>query len=240
MTLVDHWPVEPGGIDLKDAPRFFTSHEWTTIEAATARIYPSGSGVGARDAKVVRFIDRYLSGTGHVFASADGAGFLVIGGPDAEAWRQRIGKLQATYRDGVRRLDEIASADFGAAFRDLSEADQDRVLETVSGAPKPVAIRVESGEAHVQNISDDALGFFSVLILHTRQGMFGDPVYGGNDGRVGWDLIGFPGPQSLADTRDCSYGHADKFLTEYDWADLIPHLRGKSPVQSDIEDRQEV
>jgi gluconate 2-dehydrogenase gamma chain len=71
------------------------------------------------------------------------------------------------------------------------------------------------------------LDFFSALVLHTRQGMFCDPVYGGNDSRVGWDLIGFPGPRSLADTRDCTYGHPEKFLADYDWADLIPHLRDR-------------
>jgi gluconate 2-dehydrogenase gamma chain len=228
MTQTGNWPVKDGGIDLSDAPLFFTQHEWATIEAATARIYPSGSDLGAREAKVTRFIDRYLSGIDHVFASADGAGFLVIGGRDAEAWRERIGRLQATYREGVQKFDEIADADFGMSFRGLSEADQDRVLETLSGAPKPTGIRIgETGEAHVQNISDDALGFFAALALHTRQGMFCDPVYGGNHDRVGWQLIGFPGPSSLSDTRGSSYGHPDKFLTNYEWADLIPQLRGQ-------------
>jgi hypothetical protein len=28
---------------------------------------------------------------------------------------------------------------------------------------------------------------------HTLQGMFGDPVYGGNKQFAGWDLIGYPG-----------------------------------------------
>ena len=232
MTRTASWPVQHGGMDFGDAPRFFTPHEWATIEAATARIYPSGGDVGAREAKVTRFIDRYLSGIDHVFASADGAGFLVIGGRDEEAWRERIGKLQATYREGVARLDEIACAGLGVPFAKLSDADQDRVLETLSGAPKPTGIRVgETGEAHVQNISDDGLEFFAALALHTREGMFCDPVYGGNHDRVGWELIGFPGPRSLSDTRDGSYGHPDKFLTDYDWTDLIPHLRGKQEAR---------
>lgn len=228
MTLAANWPVRNGGMDLSDTPRFFTVGEWATIEAATARIYPSGSGVGAREAKVVRFIDRYLSGIDHVFASAGGEGFLTIGGRDAEAWRQRIGKLQATYRQGIARLDEISSAQSGNVFVVLSDCDQDRVLEIMSGAAKPDGIRVgETGEAHVQNISDDGLDFFSALVLHTRQGMFCDPIYGGNDSRAGWELIGFPGPRSLSETRDCTYGHPEKFLTDYDWAELIPHLRGR-------------
>ena len=141
MTHTENGPVKEGFMDLSDASRFFTRHEWATIEAATARIYPSDGNVGAREAKVVCFIDRYLSGIEYVFASADGADFLSIGGRDAEAWRERIGELQATYREGVVTLDEIAGADFGMPFRNLSDADQDRVLETLSGAPKPAGIR---------------------------------------------------------------------------------------------------
>lgn len=235
MTHTENGPVKEGFMDVSDASRFFTRHEWATIEAATARIYPSDGNVGAREARVVCFIDRYLSGIEYVFASADGADFLSIGGRDAEAWRERIGELQATYREGVVTLDEIAGADFGMPFRNLSDADQDRVLETLSGAPKPSGIRAgETGEAHIQNISDDGLSFFAALALHTREGMFCDPVYGGNHDRVGWELIGFPGPRSLSDTRDGSYGHPDKFLTNYDWADLIPHLRGESGRPSNI------
>src|SRR5947209_6326321 len=101
MTQTENLPVNEGVMDLSDTPLFFTRHEWATIEAATTRIYPSGGGVGAREAKVVRFNDRYLSGIQYVFASADGAGFLAIGGRDAEAWRERIGALQAAYREGV-------------------------------------------------------------------------------------------------------------------------------------------
>jgi gluconate 2-dehydrogenase gamma chain len=26
-----------------------------------------------------------------------------------------------------------------------------------------------------------------------REGIFGDPMYGGNAGKAGWELIGFPG-----------------------------------------------
>ena len=210
-----------GGVGL-----FFNSQEWATIEAATERIYPGDGGPGASAARVVRFIDRYLSGLDFVFASADGGGFMEIAGKDADAWSMRIERLQRTYREGIRQLDLTAQSEFGANFRSLGEHEQDRVLEIVSGAPKPAGFRTgETGEAHVQNISDDALPFFDALVLHTRQGMFCDPVYGGNHDRVGWALIGFPGPRALKETRDCSYGHPDKFLTDFDWADLIPHLR---------------
>jgi gluconate 2-dehydrogenase gamma chain len=37
--------------------------------------------------------------------------------------------------------------------------------------------------------------FFQLLRQHTLEGMFCDPMHGGNAGMVGWQLIGYPGPQ---------------------------------------------
>jgi gluconate 2-dehydrogenase gamma chain len=36
--------------------------------------------------------------------------------------------------------------------------------------------------------------FFQLLRIHTIEGMFCDPLHGGNAGMVGWQLIGYPGP----------------------------------------------
>ena len=49
------------------------------------------------------------------------------------------------------------------------------------------------------------LDFFGLLCLHTRQGFYADPIYGGNRDRVGWGVIGFPGPASLAEVHSGTY-----------------------------------
>ncbi|MDE3197474.1 MAG: gluconate 2-dehydrogenase subunit 3 family protein [Acidobacteriota bacterium] len=50
--------------------------------------------------------------------------------------------------------------------------------------------------------------FFQMLRAHTIEGMFCDPMHGGNTGLVGWRLIGFPGPHM-------SYrGDIDKHFSE--------------------------
>ena len=36
--------------------------------------------------------------------------------------------------------------------------------------------------------------FFRLLRQHTMEGMFSDPMHGGNAGLIGWRLIGYPGP----------------------------------------------
>ena len=37
--------------------------------------------------------------------------------------------------------------------------------------------------------------FFFLLRRHTIEGMFCDPMHGGNIGLIGWQMIGFPGPR---------------------------------------------
>ncbi len=51
--------------------------------------------------------------------------------------------------------------------------------------------------------------FFALLRSHTIEGMFCDPMHGGNQGMVGWQLIGFPGPRmSYADEVETNHGRA--------------------------------
>ena len=229
MASKADWPVIP--VQLKDdtgGPMFFNEHEWDTVEAATARIYPTDHQGGAREAGVVRFIDRYLSGLDYIYASADGAGFLELSGKLADAWRARITDMQDKYRQGIRDLDARSQTRFGKPFKALGDTEQDAILEDVSGGPKPQPVRLSDTRllgTMLQGVSDDDAPFFEALALHTRQGMFSDPAYGGNRDRVGWDVIGFPGPKSLADTNDCTYHVKDYFVQEYDWKDLIPQLR---------------
>ena len=49
--------------------------------------------------------------------------------------------------------------------------------------------------------------FFRILRTHTLEGMFSDPLHGGNAGLIGWQLIGYPGPlMSYRDEIDKHHG----------------------------------
>lgn len=51
--------------------------------------------------------------------------------------------------------------------------------------------------------------FFALLRRNTIEGMFCDPVHGGNADMIGWQLIGFPGPRmSNYDDVEKHYGEA--------------------------------
>lgn len=219
------WVTVPIATDDVEGPIFFTPHEWDTIEAATARIIPTDHHPGAREAKVVRFIDRMLAGTQFVFAAADGVGFLRMEGLEEQAWRERIDTRRAFYREGIERLDALARAKANRDFVGLSEDEQDAVLDELAGAPRPARYSVSSdanegkggAPAGNQPVNEDLLEFFPLLVLNTRQGFYADPVYGGNAHRIGWAVVGFDGPPTLKSTMDGSYTTRKYMVEGAEW-----------------------
>lgn len=78
------------------------------------------------------------------------------------------------YQGGLAALDAAAGS---GGFVGADAATQDSLLS-----------QAESG-----NLANAPQGFFALVLEHTRQGTFGDPMYGGNLGFAGWDLIQYPG-----------------------------------------------
>lgn len=182
-------------------PTFFSAHQRATIEAAMAQIIPADGAPGAREAGAVNFIDLYLSGIEFIYAKPDGSGFETLSGRQAEAWRKRIAKLRETYVSGIAALDELSRKHFQLKFVALSEAQQNETLKTLeeNGVHAAGSRGAAGGGPALQQIlTETELEFFPLLVLHTRQGFYSDPIYGGNRDRAGWRAIGFPGPASLA------------------------------------------
>ena len=173
---------------------FFDAHQRATVESAMARMIPTDHEPGAREAGTIDFVDRYLSGIEFIYAKPDGSGFETLTGKRAEAWRQRIDVLRKTYVEGIAALDALAKEMFHAEFRSLSEAQQDQIL---SALERRQSGSLGEGPALQQTPTETELSFVPLLAMHTRQGFYSDPVYGGNKGNAGWKVIGFPGPSSL-------------------------------------------
>ncbi|HET9529462.1 MAG TPA: gluconate 2-dehydrogenase subunit 3 family protein [Blastocatellia bacterium] len=130
--------------------QFFTRREAALVEAISARIIPADHRPGAREARVVNYIDHMLS-TVYDFQ-------------------------QSTYRQAVRRLNELAIRRYRRSFERLSAAKQDLLLS-----------QMERGKIPGWN---EASSFFSMIRTHTVEGIFADPKYHGNAGGVGWKLLG--------------------------------------------------
>jgi len=75
-------------------------------------------------------------------------------------------------------------------------------LQTLAGF---VDLTAEQQDEKLRSI--ERTTFFQMLRSHTIEGMFSDPMHGGNAGLIGWQLIGFPGPQmSYRDEIDKHFG----------------------------------
>ncbi|MBC3760818.1 gluconate 2-dehydrogenase subunit 3 family protein [Quadrisphaera oryzae] len=203
---------------------FFDPHQRATIAAAMARMIPTDDTPGAAEAGTIDFLDGYLSGTDRIYAAPDGNGFEVLTGRRLDAWTQRLEVVRARYVAGVRALDAAAERR-GGRFVDLSGEEQDDVLREVErpegreqeadAARAKVALYGAPVEAALQQTSAEVdLGFVPLLALHTRQGFYADPVYGGNRDHVGWKVIGFPGPASLAEVHQGRYTTIDYFAED--------------------------
>jgi gluconate 2-dehydrogenase gamma chain len=205
---------------------FFDEHQWETIEAAMSRVIPTDDQPGAKEAGTVEFLDRYLSGIGFVYAKPDGSGFEQLDGKRAEAWQQRIDILREKYVQGIEELDRRSRAQFDADFARLTAEQQDQILAKMERPEQQTDVEEAQATAAFapvepamqQTSAEIDLDFFPLLALHTRQGFYADPIYGGNKDRVGWKLIGFDGPASLAETHAGRYTTLPYFAEEqHDW-----------------------
>jgi len=91
--------------------------------------------------------------------------------------------LQDFYRAGLAQLDAHCRKTYNESFVQLDASRQDAVIAAI-----------EQGKAAGFSWPS-AAEFFGVIRTHTMEGMFADPIYGGNRDFAGWRLVGFPGAQ---------------------------------------------
>ena len=142
----------------------------------------SGTFFNAQDAATVAaFTERLMPGAPGKPGARD-AGVLnyidlALSGAYAE--------LQEFYRRGLSQLDAYCRKTYNEPFIRLDSARQDEVITAL-----------EQGKA-AGFTWPDARAFFDTVRTHTIEGLFADPVYGGNKDFAGWRLVGFPGGQAV-------------------------------------------
>jgi hypothetical protein len=103
---------------------------------------------------------------------------------DAQFGAPLVG-LRDVYRQGLALVDAKANQLAGADFVDLPPAMQDTVFDAVdASAPLDHRRSLTSG---------NSLNFIGLLIMHTLEGCFGVPEYGGNRDELGWLMLGLEG-----------------------------------------------
>lgn len=173
-----------GESELLHAYAYLTPAEVRFLDAAVERLIPTDElGPGGRDAGVTCYIDRQLSSTWGTHGRNYRSGPWPAGTPE-QGFQSRF-TPQEIYRIAIREIDDHCRAQFDKGFDQLPPPKQDEMLKAL-----------EKDQVELPSLSSKL--FFDMLWRNTEEGFFADPMYGGNRGKVGWKLIGFPGLPSGA------------------------------------------
>ena len=157
-------------------------HKATDPPATTAQSHAHGSGHGAflndDDAATVEaFTERLMPGAPGKPGARDAGVLNYIDLALSGAYQD----LQDFYRRGLASLDAYCRKTYNTSFVKLDASRQGEVITAL-----------EQNKA-IEFTWPSAPAFFNTMRTHTMEGMFADPVYGGNKDFAGWRLVGFPG-----------------------------------------------
>jgi len=125
-------------------------------------------------------VDAFVSRLIPTDASGPGAAEARVARYIDRALAGELRDLGSSYSSNLAALDSYSRSRFGAAFADLRADQQDAVLTSLERNEAP-------------GFTPNSAAFFNTVREHALQGMFGDPVHGGNAEFIGWDLVDFPG-----------------------------------------------
>jgi len=163
---------------------YLTETEVRFLEAAAERLIPTDElGPGGKEAGVACYIDGQLRSAWGTHGRNYRSGPWLEGTPE-QGFQSRL-IPQEIYRIGIQEINAACRAQYEKPFDQLQPDKQEEVLKAL-----------EKGEFKLPSLSSKL--FFDLLWRNTEEGYFADPLYGGNRGKVGWKLVGFPGVPSGA------------------------------------------
>ena len=174
---------------------FLNSEEAAFVEALVDHMVPADHlSPKGTDLGINIYIDRALAGA---WGKGDR---LYLHGP----WRQGVPnqgyQLPLTpaelYRTGIAATNAYCRRTFGKAFDQIDAAQREQVLLGLSTAK----ITFDHGLP--------VRAFWGTVYQTVMEGMFADPIYGGNRNKAGWRMLGFPG--AIAVHREHVVQYRDK------------------------------
>nr|WP_275983911.1 gluconate 2-dehydrogenase subunit 3 family protein [Paenibacillus hamazuiensis] len=175
-------PAEQKAADYNQALMFFNQEQFFITEAAVERIFPKDElGPGAKEIGVAIYIDHQLAGPWGINAKDYMMGPFFKG--EATQGSQTQLRRADIFTLGLKGLKDYSQKKYSKSFQDLAENEQDDVLKVF-----------EKGEEFsLPGISTKT--FFNLLYSLTLEGLYSDPLYGGNKDMMGWELKKYPGNQ---------------------------------------------
>jgi gluconate 2-dehydrogenase gamma chain len=135
---------------------------------------PKGTDIG-----INIYIDRALAGAWGKGDRLYNQGPWKLGVP-SQGYQLPLTPAQL-YRAGVAATNVHCQKTYGKPFDRLDEKQREEVLQGLSSGK----VTFEGGLP--------ARVFWTTVYQTVMEGMFSDPIYGGNRNKAGWKLIGFPG-----------------------------------------------
>lgn len=181
--------------------RFFNDAQARAITAMAERMFPrDAAGPGATDAHVVNYIDGRLTSPWGVGAKTYRQGPYAVAADNGHGWQLAM-TPRDVYKDALLALDAYCARQYSKSFDALTAQQQDDTLHALEQGKVDTFVVVP------------AATFFAMFRQNVVEGLFADPLYGGNNNLIGWRWIGFPGnPMAYGDP----YGRLiDKFDTPY-------------------------
>jgi gluconate 2-dehydrogenase gamma chain len=165
---------------------YFSMPQAAVIQAMSARIFPSdANGPGALEAGVVYYIDRQMSTPWAVGADWYMEGPFEPGEP-TQGWQLNLTPRQL-YNYGIQFVEAYCNAQYKAGFASLTTDQQDEVIKALADN------KVDTFQGFSGAV------FFDLVRQGTLEGMYSDPLWGGNYNLIGWKLKRYPGAQVTTD-----------------------------------------
>jgi gluconate 2-dehydrogenase gamma chain len=167
--------------NFNQALMYFTPEQFKIVEAATERIFPEDShGPGAKLLGVAYFIDHQLAGDWG-FNAREYMQPPFYKGEKVQGYQGRL-KRRDVFDIALRELNNYSMVVYKKNFVDLTGKEKDSILKDF-----------EADKVNVTTISPS--GFFQMLRSVTLEGVYSDPLYGGNKNMDGWKMRNYPGSQ---------------------------------------------
>src|SRR5690625_4877656 len=162
-----------------EARMFFTRYEdFVVLEQASERIYPEDDhGPGAIELGVPYFIDKQLGGQWGLNARDYRQAPFVAG--DASVDQSRLIRADI-FINGIRQMNDLSQSEFDTSFDEADVDQQIIILEAF-----------ENDEVEMKSVS--SASFFDLLRMSVIEGVYADPLYGGNRNMEGWRMREYPG-----------------------------------------------
>src|ERR1700704_2881288 len=173
-------PAAPGAAPGPGGYAFLNIEEAAFVEALVDHMIPADNLTPkGTDLGIAVYIDRALAGG---WGKGDR---LYMQGPWKRGAPSQGYQLPLTpaqlYRAGISATNAYCRKTYSKPFDALTEAQREEVLQGLSTA----RITFESGLP--------VRAFWTAVYQTVIEGMYSDPIHGGNRNKAGWKMIGFPG-----------------------------------------------